>query len=170
MHGGSLIRRHAKHKGSGSLTLISTTTTKDHAPIFYLYSVETLKKALVLGHLLSTGGRLAFDENGRPDVDCNARALDLFSVARRMALLEGFCDFRPSPVDIEVKRIIRDVVPLNDANDDGEEGIKDEDPPILAFGAVELSSITAEPKLSPDISVSSMKSSDVVNSCICRLK
>ncbi|KAJ0965741.1 hypothetical protein J5N97_026879 [Dioscorea zingiberensis] len=69
-------------------------------------------------------------------------------------------------MDIEVKRIIRDVVPLNDANDDGEEGIKDgEDPPILAFGPVELSSnITAESKLSPDISVSSMKSSNVVNS------
>ncbi|KAJ0965783.1 hypothetical protein J5N97_026921 [Dioscorea zingiberensis] len=66
--------------------------------------------------------------------------------------------------DIEVERINRDVVPLNDANDDGEEGIKDgEDPPILAFGAVELSSIfTAESKLSPGISVSSMKTLNVV--------
>ncbi|KAJ0965788.1 hypothetical protein J5N97_026926 [Dioscorea zingiberensis] len=62
-----------------------------------------------------------------------------------------------------LERINRDVVPLNDANDDGEEGIKDgEDPPILAFGAVELSSIfTAESKLSPGLGIKCFKYEDI---------
>ncbi|KAJ0965828.1 hypothetical protein J5N97_026966 [Dioscorea zingiberensis] len=146
----------------------------DHAPIFYLYkphgnsndffSVDTLKKAM--GKALVTfyplAGRLVFDEKGRPEVDCNAEGA-LFSVARAHCTVEGFGGFHPSATDIEVERINRDVVPLNDANDDGEEGIKDgEDPPILAFGAVELSSIfTAESKLSPGLGIKCFKYEDI---------
>ncbi|KAJ0966468.1 hypothetical protein J5N97_027606 [Dioscorea zingiberensis] len=80
----------------------------DHAPIFYLYkphgnsndffSVETLKKAM--GKALVTfyplAGRLAFDEKGRPEVDCNAEGA-LFSVARAHCTVEGFGGFHPSP-------------------------------------------------------------------------
>ncbi|KAJ0966467.1 hypothetical protein J5N97_027605 [Dioscorea zingiberensis] len=81
---------------------------KDHAPTFYLYkphgntndffSVETLKKAL--GKALVTfyplAGRLAFDEDGRLEVDCNAEGA-LFSVARAHCTVEGFGGFHPSP-------------------------------------------------------------------------
>ncbi|KAJ0959672.1 hypothetical protein J5N97_000673 [Dioscorea zingiberensis] len=81
---------------------------KDHAPIFYLYkphgnsndffSVDTLKKAM--GEALVTfyplAGRLAFDEKGRPEVDCNAEGA-LFSVARAHCTVEGFGGFHPSP-------------------------------------------------------------------------
>ncbi|KAJ0965826.1 hypothetical protein J5N97_026964 [Dioscorea zingiberensis] len=101
-----LIRETPKHRLW--LSNLDLYNHKDHAPTFYLYkphgntndffSVETLKKAL--GKTLVTfyplAGRLAFDEDGRLEVDCNAEGA-LFSVARAHCTVEGFGGFHPSP-------------------------------------------------------------------------
>ncbi|XP_039131243.1 putrescine hydroxycinnamoyltransferase 1-like isoform X2 [Dioscorea cayenensis subsp. rotundata] len=90
------------------LSNLDVFAPRDHAPTFYLYkpngdpnffSVDTLKKALskVLVTFYPLAGRLVLDGDGRPEVDCNAEGV-FFSVARAACTVEGFGDFRPSPV------------------------------------------------------------------------
>ncbi|KAH7688398.1 Transferase protein [Dioscorea alata] len=78
-----------------------------HVSTVYLYkpngdpdffSVEILKTALskVLVTFYPLAGRLVFDKDGRPEVDCNAEGV-LFSVAHADCTVDGFGDFRPSP-------------------------------------------------------------------------
>ncbi|XP_039131284.1 putrescine hydroxycinnamoyltransferase 1-like [Dioscorea cayenensis subsp. rotundata] len=90
------------------LSNLDVLEPRDHEPTFYLYkpngdpnffSVDTLKKALskVLVTFYPLAGRLVLDGDGRPEVDCNAEGV-LFSIARAACTVDGFGDFRPSPV------------------------------------------------------------------------
>ncbi|KAM0937203.1 putative shikimate O-hydroxycinnamoyltransferase [Dioscorea sansibarensis] len=88
------------------LSNLDAFAPRDHMSTFLLYkahgdpnffSIEILKKALgkVLVTFYPLAGELVFDEDGRPEVDCNTKGV-LFSAACASCTLDGFGDFRPS--------------------------------------------------------------------------